>query len=156
MEKESASLGKSELHGESRAAKARVAAEISLGAVTVIVAHSNVSLSEALEENDAVGSNPGATGGQRSDRLRSLQVRGSAASGIKDNEIVPRPGHFVERLTLGASHHQILPVRLHQRRRQTIQIASRTIFFDILLTPSVRSTKIIGISTSPNPRFQAR
>src|SRR2546430_13284471 len=126
MQKESASLGKPELHGESGAAEARVAAEISLGAVTVIVAHSNVSLSEALEENDTVGSNPGATGGQRSDRIRGLQVGGSAASGIKDNEIVPRPGHFVEPLPLRASHHQILPVRLHRSEEHTSELQSQS------------------------------
>ena len=48
------------------------------------------------------------------------------------------------------------PSTPHQRRRQTIQTASRTIDLDILLVPSVRSTKTIGISTIRNPRFQAR
>jgi hypothetical protein len=47
------------------------------------------------------------------------------------------------------------PVMDHHRSRHTIQTASRTIRFDILLSPSLRSVKTIGISTIRNPRFQA-
>src|SRR5918998_1445515 len=42
------------------------------------------------------------------------------------------------------------------RSHQTIQIASRTIRLFILLCPSTRSVKTIGISTRRNPFFQAR
>ena len=49
-----------------------------------------------------------------------------------------------------------VPRMAHQRRRQTIQIASRTMRLFILLWPSTRSVKTIGISTSRNPFFQAR
>ena len=50
----------------------------------------------------------------------------------------------------------MVPRNDHQRSRQTIQTASRTIEFDILLVPSVRSTKTIGISAILKFRFQAR
>ena len=46
---------------------------------------------------------------------------------------------------------QMVPRDAHQRSRQTIQTASRTIALDILLVPSVRSTKTIGISTIRKP-----
>src|SRR6185503_30823 len=116
----------------------------------------DVALAELLQEHDSVGADPGAARGERSDRLAILEVGSGAVSRVEHDEIVPRPGHLIEVLAYGIGSHQILPVRLHQRRRQTIQIASRTIFFHILLTPSVRSTKMIGISTIRNPRFQAR
>ena len=45
-------------------------------------------------------------------------------------------------------HAHTLPAIRHHRIRQTIQIASRTIRFDILLTPTFRSTNTIGISTT--------
>ncbi len=47
-------------------------------------------------------------------------------------------------------------VNANHLKRHTIQTASRTIAFDILLCPSVRSTNTIGISTIRNPRFHAR
>src|SRR4051794_9458814 len=50
----------------------------------------------------------------------------------------------------------MVPRSDHQRRRQTIQTASRTIDFDILLVPSVRSTKTMGISAIRKFRFHAR
>jgi hypothetical protein len=50
----------------------------------------------------------------------------------------------------------MVPRIAHQRRRHTIQMASRTMDFDILLVPSVRSTKTIGISAMRKFRFHAR
>jgi hypothetical protein len=49
-----------------------------------------------------------------------------------------------------------LPRMPSQRSRHTRQIASRTIFFDILLSPMSRSTNMMGISPRRKPFFQAR
>ena len=68
---------------------------------------------------------------------------------VDKNEVVSGAGHLPERQPL--QFHQTLPVMDHQRRRHTIQTASRTIFFDILLVPSVLSTNTMGISTIRKP-----
>src|SRR5450830_1350398 len=156
MEDESARLGQAQLYCETGATEAGVPAERRLGAVAVIVAHPDIALPRFLEKYDSVSPDARAACRKRPDRLPVLQPRYGARCRVENDEVVSRAGHFVEVLALSASRHQILPVRLHQRRRQTIQIASRTIFFDILLTPSVRSTKMIGISKRLKPAFQAR
>src|SRR6266576_966970 len=154
MEDESARLRQPQIDREPCRTEAGVSAERSLGPVAVIVAHPDVPLPDRLQKNDSVRANPGATGRERLYGLLVLEMCGSAVRGIEHHEVIAGSGHLVEVLAFGARH-QILPVKPHQRRRQTIQIASRTIFFDILLTPSVRSTKMIGISKRRNPRFHA-
>src|SRR5258706_12368353 len=156
MKDESAGLRQSQFHGETGTAKAGIPAERRLGPVTVIVAHPDIARRRLREEHHAVSPNPCTAGRQRRDRLGVLQVRRGAGGRVENDEVVSGSRHLVETLALWPWHHQILPVKLHQRRRQTIQIASRTIFLDILLTPSARSTKMIGISTRRKPRFQAR
>lgn len=54
------------------------------------------------------------------------------------------------------SRAQSLRTKESARRRQTRQTASRTIRFDILLSPRLRSTNMMGISPMRKPRFQAR
>jgi len=69
------------------------------------------------------------------DDLGALQRPCGLDPHVEDDEVVPRSGHLPE----AAPHDQIFPVSVRQRSRQTIQIASKTIFRDILLCPSVRS-----------------
>jgi hypothetical protein len=78
---------------------------------------------------------------------------GKCSIALKKTKSFPEPLIFQNfRPFIGYS----FPVIDHQRSRQTIQMASRTMRFDILLSPSVRSTKTIGISTIRNPLRQAR
>ena len=156
VEQEPAGQRQTKLHRQTGAAQARVAAQSRLGAVAVIVAHPDVALPGPLEEDHAIGSDTRTACCQRPDTRLVFEAGCGALCRIKNDEIVSRARHLVEVLAFRARHHYILPVRLHHRRRQTIQTASRTIFFDILLSPSVRSTKMIGISKRLKPRFQAR
>ena len=96
---------------------------------------------------------------------------------VKEDEVISRTRHLHERCAAQlaqvprVSSHGVesldcerkdyhasyaRPVIPHQRRRQTIQIASRTIRFDIFDSPSVRSWNTIGISAMRKSRFHAR
>ena len=88
------------------------------------------------------------------DHLRILQATSRLRTRIHEYEVVSRAGQFVEPPSVEA-HVQTRPVIDHHRSRHTIHTASRTMRFDILLSPSVRSTKTIGISAIWNPFFHA-
>ena len=105
-------------------------------------------LGVALEEDHPIGPDAAAAVAKRSDDLGGFQRPGRLIARIQEDEVVSGPGELPERPALPV--HQTRPVSAHQRRRQTIQTASRMIFFDILLAPSVRSTNTIGISTTRN------
>ena len=161
MQEESPCLGHSEFHRESSAAEAGIATKGGLRAVAVIVAHGDIAIAHPLEEHNSIGPDARAACSQGSNGLGVFKTCGRprtlrALRGIEHDEVVSRAGDLVKMLAFWPLQHQTLPINPHQRRRQTIQTASRTIFFDILLTPSVRSTKMIGISTRRKPRFQAR
>src|SRR5512140_3434470 len=89
-------------------------------------------------------------------RLGVFQVMGQALvrSGVEKDEVVARPRHLVERMPFWDAHSR--PVRCHHRRRQTMKMASRTMWPLILLSPTVRSVKTIGISRPRNPLWKAR
>src|SRR6185436_9900237 len=73
MKDESTSLGQSKLNSKTGRAKAGVPTQRGFGPVAVVVAHADVALAELLQEHDAVGADPGAARGERSDRLAILE-----------------------------------------------------------------------------------
>src|SRR5262245_26797245 len=116
-----------------------------------------------LEEDDAVGPHACPSGADRADHRRVSERPRGLRSGVDHDEVIAGAAHLVERPT-NWNHaaprtwcvEGMRPVIAHSRSLQTIHTASRTIAPDILLCPSVRSTKTIGISTILQPFLQAR
>ena len=136
---------------EPRAAQRGVAAHGRARAVRVPVGHPHHARGGVRGQDDQpVRAHAGAAVAQPGDAGRGPFVEARRAP-VEEDEIVPRAGHLVND---GPSHRR--PARAWSRSHQTIQIASRTMRLFILLWPSTRSVKTIGISTSRNPFFQAR
>ena len=102
-----------------------------------------------LEEDHAISTYSSTPIAEGTNCCATLEKARAFRPGVDEYEVVPGASHFPERQPLQL--HQTLPVMAHQRRRHTIQTASRTIFFDILLVPSVLSTNTMGISTIRKP-----
>src|SRR5687767_4952068 len=98
MQNEPARLGETELHGQPRAAKARITAEGGLGSVAVIVAHPDVPFSGRLEEDHSVRAHPSPSTRQSLNRLRRLELGNIASLRLENDEVIAGSGHLVKRL----------------------------------------------------------
>jgi hypothetical protein len=133
-------------------AKRRIATELAERAVTIVVAN-RCAITDGAKQNDSVSANTGSPRAKPPDDWFGGELACVTVCEVEEDEIIPRAAQLPESSS-GAC--QTCLVICHHRRRQTIHTASLTIFFDILLDPSRRSTKTMGISTIRNPFRHAR
>ena len=140
-----------QVDGEGRATESGVTTHGGVGAIGVVVDHpGGAGVRSGSDENDAVGTDAGPPRADGPHVLWRPLSRGRHAR-VQHDEIVPRSRHLVDRKT-----DQMRPNQPMSRRRGTFHTASRTMAPFILLCPSLRSAKTIGISRSLNPFRHAR
>ena len=152
------------LERQAHGAERRVATQLADAPILVEVQNPKCLCGIMLDEHNAICANASCPRTDSTYRGRILERRRIFGSRVKENEVVSRAAHLPEPSPTDRRHlrstcpviAQILPVTVHQRRRQTIKTASRTMPRLILLVPWARSVKTIGISSGLNPFRTAR
>ena len=126
--------------GQVHRAQRGVSTELAARSITIVVADVDYAFPRAAEEHHPIGSYARSLSTDLLYRCRVLEIRRWIRVLIEEHEIVARAGHLIEGPSLRRHTFLLTP---HQRRRQTIQTASLTIFFDILLELWVLSKKTI-------------